>query len=291
MRRVIHVGALNIKFENTANHNAEQYEALFNFISANKMIGAFRKPSSGLVKVSNKETFNSQDCIFGQIIRFTDISEGSQWFSLDLNDIVRDEEGNPAQLISSDFKPNTEDTYFVFFPDGHRLFYDSKKIHPNSLKKFFDSLFEKTDVRGKFGRVYTEVETDLDTVTKIIQAPNKQKLYIEFTLPNPEYLNEEKKSIIDRANRMNTKKYKEEYRTGQPYVLELDDEAKAKIDIASSNGFAYVKTIGGNGKSKMVSTKDYPLKETAIYFDDEQSFFETLVRKSFEIWQKLIRRG
>ncbi|PLX70585.1 MAG: hypothetical protein C0602_03495 [Denitrovibrio sp.] len=290
MKRVINISAVNIKFVKSSMHKPHNYVKLLKYVSQNHFIGKIRKHSIGMLGELNTITNANGVCISGMIYRFTDIDDTCPWFNTKTNQLILDDKGEPIPLVDKNNKPNTETTRFVFFSNGHRFLFDNKIIAPRSLQKLLDSIFSINEVRKMFGNIEVEVETSQDKVKEIVKIKNKRSLFLEFTVPNPDDLSAEKAKVAKRIEMLNLRKYNELYVSDDS--IKLDDEAKAKIDIASSNGKIIVKTLGKDGKIHTMSTDEYPLDEKTYYDGKKTSnYFNAFMSKSEEIWKILKKRG
>lgn len=297
MRRVIHMAALNVKFENHDFHKPENYVELFNLLHNNRITGKYKRITLGGLKVLGIREHDGEDFIYGEYLRCTDIDTTCSWYDIDEHKQILDEEGNPIQQVENNKKPNYESSVFIFIPNGHRFFYDKKMfptnsiLSPNSMKKLLEVLFSNSIVEEKFGTIQVEVETDEDTIDKIINAPRKKTLFVEFTIPNGDHLSDLSKKVLDRAKSMNLASYNEAYKSIADRELLIDDEAKAKIQIAASNGHVTLKSYDNHGKIAVISTKDYPLETTIEYDENRSTHHNELVNGAFGFFRRLIKRG
>jgi len=297
MRRVINLSALNIKFDDTDLHDPANYKRLFELINDNKIIEQYKRVTLGTIKIIKHSDVLKENYLRGEFMRCTDINDACAWFDTEKYDVIVDEDGNPIPQVSKNIKPNSEFGSFIFYPDGHRFLFDSKMKPSNSLisassvKKLLDAVFSNELVLSEFGNITVEIETNIDTVQTILNMPHKKMLHIDFTLPNPDHLEDISARIVERAKYMNAQEYKEEYKSGDSNDLILDDEAKAKIGIASSNGFATLKYIGSDGKMDTISTKDYPLEEKIVYDDNKTNYMSVFAHQTHRILKQLIKRG
>lgn len=295
--RVIYAGAVNIKFENTALHTPESYVELIKFVNDKKIIESYRHLTLGLIKYVSTIDVAGESVMYGQFMRCTDISDACKWYDTDAHELIEDEDGNPIQQVENNLKPNSEFATFLFYPKGHRFFFEtsmtpSGSISPGSVKSLLEAIFLSDEVMQRFGNIFVAVETEKDAIDRILNLPQKDSLYLEFTIPNGEGLSDKKQEVLDRARATNTAKYSESYKAFSGSSLEYDEEAVAKIEIAGSNGgYVEAKGIDIDNKKAYINTKDYPIEDKIEYNESETTRMNALINWTYGKWQYLRNRG
>lgn len=216
--------------------------------------------------------------IEGEIVKFSNIDEHSQWINLTSGHLL--EKGEEPE-IPKNIRPNGALFPFIFYPkniDGnsHKLFYISKSrnshtkkddtLSPNFVKKLFDKLFDNPDIKLKFDSIEVTVIPRTDALEQIFKLPKLNKLYLQITPPNPDDLEEMECKLLERYQRLNVKRVEETY-IGNGDHIEPDEELKSMARIAAHNGFVQGTGKDSEGKTVELSTTQVPMKE-AITVDN-----------------------
>lgn len=258
MKRILRFAAINIT---THPHSPEKYfhlfEDLFKLMKPVKVRG-----SDYLVlgQYSPVVEGSPLEGIWGQFYRYVNIDKSLP--ALDLSQLkpIVSVDGTATLPIPDHIKPNLRTIDFVFFPRGHRLFYDVNFLSPYSAQKALISLMNCLDLHEVYGDVNVVVEQKTNIIDEILGLDSLTKLSLSFTMPNADDLSHLKDKIAQRFGvKVNATRVKEELtgKRGDGLTPEEDPETSAMMELALSNGEI---VAGGfaDGKKVEYRSKKYP---------------------------------
>ncbi|NJB68770.1 hypothetical protein GGQ74_002443 [Desulfobaculum xiamenense] len=256
----LEIAVLNIT---THPHSPERYLELFKDAFNLKLPIKYRGPEYLLLgrhwDIENEQPLTG---IHGVLFKYIDLDLAGAWLDLTLIEPIKSEDGSPIIPIPEDLKPNCQATPFVFLPDGHRLFFftfhEQKRFSPALIAKSLSALFNNKSLVEKYGEVSVTAESSDETITQILNIPNLTKLSISVTLPNSDDLSKKKEAALARIKRQNAKRAIQEYSGNKHDGLRPDDETRALMELAKSNG--YIKAEGYREQIKVTeSTSKHPV--------------------------------
>lgn len=200
--------------------------------------------------------------IVGTFYKFDIIDQDTPWVNLESYLPELDEDGNPVRPVPGHLAPNLRVIPFVFFPNGHRLYYETKHLSPAELARSLYKMFNVSQMRERFGEVNIVTEQTSEQLARILKIEVLSKLEIFINLPNPDDLSGLEARVQERLRRQQARKYREEF-TSKDGLLP-DEETVATMHVALSNGF--VKAEGReDGRRVSESTQNHPVRIKAQY--------------------------
>ncbi|EPR42151.1 putative cytoplasmic protein [Desulfovibrio sp. X2] len=279
------VAAINVTTEPP--HHPSRYLELF------ELIRGIQPALSGGVHGDRRMMLHyfaeTEGIIKGAFATYTQIDPESPWWDAENHSAILDNHGRPVPQVKLNLGPNFRDVNFIFYSAGHKLFIDTSNISPLQFARAFSEIANSIDLFEKMGRIGVTVEPARDLIDRIVSFPYKQKITINFIMPNPDITNQSEERIVERFQKMNASRTNQTYNAIKGTVISPDEELNALMEMASSNG--HVEVSGKDGENRLVtlSSKDYPLKEVAQYSDalDYWSKLQTLAES---LWNRLINR-
>lgn len=273
------LGVLNIK---TQPHSPENYYDLFRHLFKIKPFVKIRGSDYGTPAIFNKIEEDPLNGICGKFYKYLEIDPSSPWLDLEKHETILTEDGAPIPQVDKNKRPNAKPLEFVFYPKGHRLFFDESSISPNMAQKFVSSLFSDDRIREKFGVVDVEMETSLEAIEIILKIPTLTKLSINFTRPNDDDLSEIEERIVNKIVGQGVRKMNQTMSSDRNEGIKPDDETIAFMNIAASNGL--VTASGYKGGEKVIeSTREHPYVHHDVYDPDKQTFMAAMAYISSNI--------
>jgi hypothetical protein len=246
-----------------------------------------------IASANDLEEGQAEKGITGEIYKFFELDPKAAWYN-----VVRKKAADPEEKakiqIPSDLKPHLSVFYYVFFPTGHRLFFECKygqhRISPGSVAKMLEKIFERPNILREFGPVEVTIEPSTESLARIFKMPLLRHLRIELTRPNADTLGSARRKVMERLENMNAQSQTIEFRAERGEGLEPDEEARTLAGVAQSNGHVEATGQTSDGKPAYESTKEHPLKETVTYDPQVEGHRETLVDKAKEILRRILNR-
>jgi len=278
--KTIALGVLNIK---TQPHSPENYLKLFKYLFKMKPLVKIRGADYGTPfsfhPIVRDEPLKG---IIGTFFKYLEIDPSKPWLDLEKHEPIVNEEGDPIPQVSKHKRPNTKEIEFVFYPNGHRLFFNAKSITPSMAKKLLESLFCDENIKKKFGLIDVEIETSIEAIEKILKIPKITKLEITFSRPNDDDLAEEEQRFIARMANQKARKIELKLTSDKVVGLIPDDQTKAMMNVAISNGD--VTAEGYEGENKVSeSTVEHPFEHREKYDTALQTFSAAMINVSSNI--------
>lgn len=286
--KTLEIGVLNIKIHP---HTPEKYVEL--------MEDLFKLASSVAIRGSDYGTTNyvreiitgkPLEGLYGEFYRYLEINEDEPWLDLKERKTILDKNGEPVPQVDGNKKPNAKEVEFVFYPVGHRLFYNSKNFYPTSAQKLLLNLFSNEVIKRKYGNIDVEIESSKEVIERILKIPSLTKLDISFTRPNDDDIGDLETKIFRRIENQNIRKFHQTISSPKEDGIEPDDETVALMHLATSNG--QVDAVGYSGEEKIIeSTKPHPLLVREKFDPDKITSLRFLMNISSDILRKLRSRS
>jgi len=283
--RVVRVGVLNIK---TQPHSAQKYLDLLDLTYTQSQPAKIRGSDWGMIGTCRKTHPGEEESLLlhGTVYRFLNIDPRGDWLNLLKRTPISAKEEDEVPLIPEYLKPNLKQIPYIFFPEKHRFFFDLSKISPKGMKALLDRLFSTDLIQEKIGQVDIEVESTKELIQKILNIPRITKLKIDFSFPNPDDLSGSGMKVMRRFKKQNIRRHKQESSSTHDDGIKADDETKALMDVALSNG--KVEAVGYDGERKIeLSTVDHPLSSSMRYNPEIQSQYEAMLMASTKVLRSL----
>lgn len=282
---VIKIGALNIK---THPHSPENYIELFQDTFALGQSVRIHGDNYGMLgwrRFLNESS--PEEGIYGEIYKYFNLDSKKPWLNVQENKKLSPEEITDIQ-IPDHLKPNLLSFRYLFFPKGHRLFFelysDKNQIGVTAVERLFKRLFSHSSIKKKYGDVDVFIEPSREKLEEILSIYNLKRLEMRITKPNPDDPYEFEASVFKRMNIENSDIIDYALRGKH---LTPGDETKKLARVAASNGF--VKGFGTDeeGKKADESTVDHPLVDSISYLPDVHDPAETFRYKAREMMDKI----
>jgi|GEM_PF-2805984 hypothetical protein len=262
----LEVAAINITTE--LPHTRERYQQLF------YMLRDIRPWAIGKIGRHERITFAffGEDAlsISGSLVRYTRIERNAPWWDEENRKALIDADGRPEPQVRDGVGANSRYIPFHFLLDEHLLIFDTREISPNQLARGLAEMVTRDDFVKAFGQVNITVEPNQDALPQLLALPRKRTIKIMLSLPNgPDALETIGGRIKSRYERMNLARVEERYVGQSGGEIVPDDDLKATMGLAASNGYAEVEYIGEKGRLESMSTKEYPLRERKMCRDTE----------------------
>lgn len=276
-KRTINLAVLNIK---TQPHTTEKYLELFETTFKLRQPGKIRGDDWGMIgTLYNSRDESGPGILFGEIYKFLNIDPRGEWLDLNQGIPINADEEDAIPPVPEHMKPNLRKIEFIFYPDLHRLCFETKFISPGSLRKLMNILLSHPFIMDRFGEVDISLETTREAIQMILQIPRLTQLDIDVTLPNDDVLSDLSEKIYDRLKNQNVRRIDQTVTSTDDEGIKPDEETKAFMDIARSNG--RVRAKGYEGKEIIErSTEDHPLRKKYYYNPEIQTKLQAMLMAS-----------
>lgn len=253
--KTIKVAALNIK---THPHSPGKYTELFQDSFNIKAVGKIRGADWGIIgSLHHGKNIEGKPIRYGMIYRYLNIDPNAPW--LDFKSLSPIDEADPQKppIIPEHLKPNLKMIPYIFYPNMHRFFFTCKSISPEGMRILMSDLFKNDSALKKYGQVDISVESTHEAIEKILMIPRLTQLYIAFSRPNDDDLGSIGNRIIERIERQRIGKIEQTLKSSDKDGIAADDETKAFMNIAKSNGKIWAKGYDDQQRVE-ISTVDHP---------------------------------
>ena len=265
-KRTIYVSALNITLHE---HSAERYIELFKFIRSKKLRAKYHGDRrAGIVSLGKRESKDSQFLI-GQICSFVELDPTDQWFNDRTGQPAEDEDLEKLE-VPEYLKPGMRLFYFAFFPQRHRLFFESRShggqsLGPNNARRIFENFLSDQAVIEKFGAGNVTIEPQTEALSHIFRISRLDYLSMFVTRPNPDDTEDAAARVKKRMKTQNAQQFEEHLKAEKGESLKPDKETVELAEVASSNGYVYGRGRDEAGDPIEESTKSHPLRRREQY--------------------------
>lgn len=161
-------------------------------------------------------------------------------------------EDDKPQFDTSRLFPNLTIFPFCFIANGHRLFFVSKFRHDSLSVQFLTKslryLLNAPELSEQFGKVTVFAETSIQTLEEIEAIDVLQSLQIKLFLPNDDDISEIEAQFVDRMKKQNARGISETLTAEKGQTIIPDNETKAHMKLALSNGTIIAKGIDNDKK-------------------------------------------
>lgn len=267
---------LEIAVLNIAMHNHDEgelsYENLFQTLNNDDIEVQLDETHAACIgELNTNKQYGKQRYFLGQIYKYAKINPERDCLNTKTKKVATDEEKR-ALIIPKHLRPHFIKIPFIFIPQGHRLYIQTK--HKNDLfgitraKKLFELLVQNAEIFQKFGDVEVTIEPDSAEVEKLINRKDIDKLIVDIVRPNPDDIGNAEQALFEKMKKRNLKKQRVEYTSTKYENLVLDNELKAEVKIAASNGKVVAEGVNVENEKWKISTEETNLVIKTSYVAD-----------------------
>lgn len=283
--KTVEIGCINIVMQP---HGHDSYIKLFKHV---EKLDSVQIGDHDFVRIRHFKEYES-GVYSGKLIKHLRIDDN--W--LDSRTNLRADPEDVVGIIPEHLLPGLIEFDFVFFNNGHRLFYtiknnDSRSASPNRMNKMVAAILN-VGVKsfGKDVKIYTHVETSHSGISELFNLSSIHMIEYDMTIPNPDDLSHLQKKIKTQLSRQNVKRKVTKLVSDKGESIEADASTKAEMILASSNGFASTSGYNEKGILTVKSTKDHPLIDRTKYNPRKSTLFQALATRSASLLKEIISR-
>ncbi|ARR16624.1 DUF4747 domain-containing protein [Xanthomonas citri pv. citri] len=266
-------------------HSPDAYVSLFRALFQSRMVVNVRKVTGAMI--GSMQPLNRErptEGLVGEFYQFVNLDRDEPWF--DLNKLEEAKEKDVETIhIPDHLKPHLARFTYVFFPEGHRLYLQTRNkdrtFGIEAARKFIKSLIALAAV--EFPTVEVTVEPDKDSLNKILRMKSLTRLEITLLRPNPDDLQEAEKRLLARLTGQNAKKLKLTLQADSGEVLKPDEDTVTIAEVARSNGQVVAKGKDALGNTIERSTREHPWIGTAQFEEDMQLEQDAILAKAADM--------
>lgn len=291
-QRSIHVGALNVTL---LEHSPRRYIELFQELRRNRLtFRYYGERHAMLAHLSRGDGNLSHHGMQGLITTFLEIDTQEEWLNT--------QTGKPAEgddLAAVQFpdhlKPGLRSFRFVFFPEEHRFFFETrnaqgKTISPGSMRNILEGLLNQDAIAEHLGPSDITVEPEHEALEAIFRMHRLQRLIVHITRPNADDQDDVESEVLERLRRQNARSHTEELKSADNDGLQPDDEYRTLARVAASNGFVEAHGKDHENRPDFESTKDHPMIESIQYDPETETASGVLRNGARKMLQRILRR-
>ena len=284
--------ALNVV---THPHSPEKYITLFKTALRQRNLGIINKNNSAII-TSVYETNESvgkwkTTPLEGEICKFMNIDQDSDWFNLETNKIAKEHEKNSIS-IPENLKPNSQRFSFIFFPDIHILFVEIKdrknKTSPSVVRKAFESIFNYQNTKKLFKRIDITVLPQSDKVEEALNLKVLEKIEYRVTRPNPDHVPVDEEEYLNDLDAQDIDEIVKTIYGQQGGSIKLKKNEEDIVRIASRNGYVKARGQDAYGNKKKVDTHEHPWVKKQKYNPNLQTAWNAIIQNIGKSIKELI---
>ena len=255
---------LEIAVLNIAMHNHDKgelsYENLFRTLNNDDIEAQLDETHAACIgELNTNKKYGKRNYFLGQIYKYAKIDPERDCLNTKTKKVATDEE-KKALIVPKHLRPHFVKIPFVFIPKGHRLYIQTK--HKSELfgitkaKKLFELLVQNKEIFRKFGDIEVTIEPDSVEVERLINRKDIDKLIVDIVRPNPDDIGCIEQALLEKMRKRNLKKQRIEYISTKEENLVLDNDLKAEIKIAASNGKVVAEGTNVENEKWKISTEE-----------------------------------
>lgn len=281
-QKLMQISLINLKIHP---HAPNLYANMLQTVYSKKIVRQIRGADNGMIGSFYKDMYEAHGILYGSFYKFLDINPKGKW--LDINGFKKIDPEDTGKLpVPENLKPNLKEIGYVFYPGKHRLAFESKDISPNSILSLCRNLFSEKSIMEEFGQVDISLEATDQVIKQILSIPRITNLSINFTRPNNDDTTGHRDAIQKRIEAQNLRSLKQTLTTTDKEGILPDEETKALMEIARSNG--HVTATGYAGKKKIeYSTTRHPIKKRMKYDPEIQTQTSAMIELSNNLIEKI----
>lgn len=271
----LEIGVLNIAMHN---HDKGElsYENLFKALNNHELEAQLDETHAACIgELNTNKKYGKRRYFLGQIYKYAKINPERDCLNTKTKKVATPEE-KQALIAPKHLRPHFVKIPFVFIPEGHRLYVQTKHKYKDvsfgitRAKKVLELLVQKEDIFSKFGDVEVTIQPDSAEVEKLINRKDIDKLTLDIVRPNPDGIKGVETALFEKMKRRNLKKQKVEYISTRSEQLVLDEEMKNEVKVAASNGKVVAEGVDVNNTKWKTSTEETNLIIKTSYIADRE---------------------
>lgn len=233
-----------------------EYTRIFREFYQSFILARSSKQKDCILQTQAQQRIGTRTIFYGKIVQITDINN-KRWFNKQKRQI------DSEFRIPPQYAANAVSAEYVFIPSRHRFAYQvttKDYIDPYSIKKYFTSALNRHLSTGYF--VDIDVESDLSTIDRILDAPGISRLYVRFNYSNNDFSKEMQEFVENDMKNSNIGEFRINavQKEGNPININQSQILAGALEASKSNGEADVTIITADGNKERLKTKDMPLK-------------------------------
>lgn len=289
MASYLHVGALNITTSPPS--TPQEYTNTINEAFLSPRTTRLQGDWVGMIGSCKPDKIGAEAVLRGEFYKYIDLQVTRDWFNL-----LEGKKARPSDLeainIPDHLKPHFQFLQYVFFPNGHRLFFITKdrkdSLSPIQARKIVQGALADYQFKNSEAIIDIVIEQSQETLESILSMDRIHSLTIEVIPPNA-FSDAEKKLLRDMTGERITKKTTTVV-SDTAKGLDPSSETKILAKLALSLG----KVIGRGGavgaKLRTVSTNDHPYVEQIEFFPNLEAPMEKLFSIATTMLNKIKNR-
>ncbi len=157
---------------------ADEYTRIFKEFYQSFIVARSSKQKDCLLQTQGEKTIDQEKIYFGQIVQVTNINN-KKWFNKKQRLI------DPKFSVPSEYAANAVTAEYIFIPSVHRFVYQVTTrdyLDPYGVKTYFTRALKILLPSGYI--IDIDVESDVSTIQRILEAPGVAKLYFRINYSN-----------------------------------------------------------------------------------------------------------
>lgn len=228
----------------------------------------------------------------GVIYKFFKLDAAEPWFDTQKKSAA--DKGELRKIsIPDHLKPHLQEFSYVFYPEGHRLYFVSSRSGAQLSPKFLLSYLERVTERaefGQFGEIKLTVVPSEESIDQILSLSRLKSLYLDIHKPNPDDQKSAEALMQARLKKQNIKRSELTLTEASSKGIQPDDETKVLIRIAASNGEVRARGENKAGELVSLSTEKHPMQEVVDYDSNVQTERSSLQDFAARLHARIFRR-
>lgn len=227
----------------------------------------------------------------GEIHKYTEITD-NDWENIK-NRRAATVEDLKELKIPDHLKPNRDSFRYFLFPQEHRLVVQLQGMRRNithaAVKHLLEYLFSNPEIKKQFPMVSVTIESEPDSLERIIGLARLDRFYIEVERPNSgdSFEENEEQFVEDLLARQAAKTLKVELIHAPGHSLKPDKHNQRLARAATSYGKVIGKGRDERGRPTTIDTSDHPVAEP---FDYEKRSKVSFVDQMFGVASNLVQK-
>lgn len=290
-KKSLFIGCLNIV---SHPHNPEQYLELFDLAAKQPSVKIGDHQYCRIRQLQPLDETDHMKGIRGKIFKHLKLGPDDDWLDTTTDAPASQEE--VEDLLPDHLLPGLVQFDFVFYPNGHRLFFamkndKSKTMGPKIAEKIFQTIFSAVELVWENPiEINVHVETSHEGIEMLFAMHKVQTIEYEVALPNPDEGNNAQDKFKKRLEKQKIRKQHTKLQSAKDQSIEPDEETKAELNVAASNGYATAVGKKEDGTRDEVSTKNHPFKEKVEFDQPTQPYIDVLSRHAPRLLQSILGR-
>lgn len=219
------------------------------------------------------------DLKWGQLVLYTEIERGGDWYDLLKRDVATDAQKDQI-VIPENLRPNARICLFAFDLRRHVIYFEQKNVDgqmfpQKKVQKIFQKLFKfsaeavSLDLRQPLEVALTVIPTE-DAIEKVLAIPYIHRVTINLRRPNPDDISEAAARImreLDQQGVATENIVLAKSKTAESIVL---NHANREIaHVAAENGSVKAAGKAADGRREERQTNQYPVEDRLPLSDSE----------------------